>query len=168
MWRTIRGERIADLRAFVSATLADGERRVDIGTDSIVFGKSTLFVTVITLLRPGKGGRAVYRREVRPRMRSLRERLVHEVWLSVSLALELGDLWPSALDLTIHVDANPSARHRSSRHVHELVAMVVSQGFRVAIKPLAWAATCAADRVARDLVARATRRGTSGNGTAAA
>jgi predicted RNase H-related nuclease YkuK (DUF458 family) len=39
--------------------------------------------------------------------------------------------------------------HRSSRYVQELTGMVVSQGFRAAIKPAAWAATCAADRLVR-------------------
>ena len=84
-----------------------------------------------------------------PRIASLRERLLREVWLSVELALEISPLLPGSAELTVHVDANPVQRHRSSRYVEELVGLVVSQGFAVAIKPAAWAATKAADFVVR-------------------
>ena len=154
MWRTIRGQRVDDLREFLRATLADGERRVDIGTDSLNFGRRTVLVTVVTLIRPGKGGRAVYKCEVTPRIASLRQRLAREVGLSLQVAFGLGDVLASATDLTIHVDANPAPEHRSSRFVHELVGMVVGQGFRVAIKPQAWAATCVADHIARIYASR--------------
>ena len=147
MWRTIRGERIPNLAEFVATTIRDGHRRVDIGTDSLQAGRHSQFVTVVALLNPGKGGRAVYRREARPRIESLRERLLREVWLSVSLGLQLNDIIPANTDLTIHVDANPVPLHRSSRYVQELTAMVVSQGFRIALKPASWAATHAADYV---------------------
>ena len=100
VWRTIRGERVRDLRAFVTATIEAGHRRIDIGTDSLVAGRHTHFVTVVALLNPGTGGRAIFRREVRPRIESLRERLLREVWLSVDLGLELNAVIPAATDLT--------------------------------------------------------------------
>jgi predicted RNase H-related nuclease YkuK (DUF458 family) len=37
----------------------------------------------------GRGGRAVYTRKISPRINSLRQRLVREVWLSVDLGLRL-------------------------------------------------------------------------------
>jgi predicted RNase H-related nuclease YkuK (DUF458 family) len=157
VWRTIRGERVRDLKAFVAATIAAGHRRIDIGTDSLVAGRHSHFVTVVAMLNPGKGGRAIFRREVRPRIESLRERLLREVWLSVDLGLELNALIPASIDLTIHVDANPVPIHRSSHYVQELTAMVVSQGFRVALKPAAWAATHAADHVLHALAAEIDR-----------
>jgi len=154
VWRTIRGERIGDLREFVETACAEGRRLVDIGTDSMQIGARTQFVTVLAIRNPGHGGRAIYRRETRARMTSLRARLLREAWLSVDLALALNDVIPNEADLTIHVDANPVPRHRSSLYVQELTALVVSQGFRIALKPSAWAATCAADHVLHGLAER--------------
>ncbi len=147
MWRTLKGERVPDLTEFVALAIAKGHRRVDIGSDSLQIGRRTELVTVVALVNPGKGGRAVYRRETLPRIESLRERLLREAWLSVRLALDIQPILPVDVELTIHIDANPQPVHRSSRYVQELTAMVVSQGFRVAIKPAAWAATHAADYV---------------------
>ncbi len=156
MWRTLKDDRIDDLTAFVRTASEGGDRTVHIGTDSLQRGRLTQFVTVLAILTPGKGGRAAYRREVRPRIESLRERLLREVWLSVSLGLELSRVVPAGIEMQIHIDANPVLKHRSSRYVQELVGMVVSQGFRAVIKPESWAATHTADRVVRGLA------GTSG------
>jgi uncharacterized protein len=151
VWRTIEGKRIAGIHEFVRETTLDGHRKVEIGTDSRQAGRLTQFVTVVAILNPGKGGRAVYCREVAPRITSLRERLLREVFLSVSLGLELNPILPASCGLTIHIDANPVVSYRSSRYIHELVGMVVSQGFRAAIKPESWAASHTADRVVRTL-----------------
>jgi hypothetical protein len=158
MWKTLRDERIDDVQAFVRLAVGDGERTLHIGTDSLQRGRLTQFVTVLAILTPGKGGRAAYRREVRPRIESLRERLLREVWLSVSLGLELERVLPTGLEMQIHIDANPVPKHRSSRYVQELVGMVVSQGFRAVIKPESWAATHTADRVVRGLVSAQSAR----------
>ena len=149
MWRTINEVRIPDIREFVRTTVAAGKRDVHIGTDSLQAGRATRFVTVLVLLLPGKGGRVAYRRVVVPRIRSLRERLLREVYHSVALGLEINDMLPEASELTLHVDANPVIKHRSSRYIHELVGMVVGQGFKALVKPESWAATHTADRIAR-------------------
>jgi uncharacterized protein len=156
MWRTINGERIDDLMAFVQSASAGGQRTLHIGTDSLQRGRMTQFVTVLAILNPGKGGRAAYRREVRSRIDSLRERLLREVWLSVDLGLSITPLLPEEAELHIHIDANPVPKHRSSRYIQELVGMAVSQGFRAVIKPDSWAASHAADRLVRGLAAETT------------
>ena len=102
---------------------------------------------VVAILTPGRGGRALWRRETRARIASLRERLLVEVWLSVELGLSLHPVVPG--ELSVHIDANPVARHRSSAYVQELVGLVVSQGFRAVIKPESWAASRTADRMVR-------------------
>ena len=107
----------------------------------------TQFVTVLAVLTPGKGGRAAYVRQVVPRIASLRQRLLQEVWLSVDLALKLTDVIPG--ELLVHIDANPVVTHRSSAYVQELVGLVVGQGFRALIKPESWAASHTADHVVR-------------------
>jgi predicted RNase H-related nuclease YkuK (DUF458 family) len=53
--------------------------------------------------------------------------------------------------LSVHIDANPEPRHRSSEFVQELVGMVMGQGFKAIIKPDAYAASHAADWIVRHL-----------------
>jgi predicted RNase H-related nuclease YkuK (DUF458 family) len=145
-WRTLKDEKIGDIREFVREAARDGQS-VHLGTDSRQAGRHTQFVTVVAILTPGKGGRAAYARAVVPRIASLRERLLREVWLSVELGLQLTSVVSG--ELSVHIDANPVVTHRSNRYVQELVGLVVSQGFRAAIKPESWAATHAADRLVR-------------------
>ena len=145
-WRTLTGVPIEDVVVFVREN-ARGGQAVHVGTDSLQLARHTRFVTVVAILTPGRGGRAIYRREVRPRIASLRERLLREVWLSVELGLGLSPVVPGSL--SVHIDANPVETHRSSRYVQELVGLVVSQGFRAVIKPESWAASRAADRMVR-------------------
>jgi hypothetical protein len=112
-------------------------------------GKFTEFVTVLVVLEEGHGGRAFYVNERVPRIRSLRERLMKEVWMSIQTGLELNSYIPAKSGLTIHVDANPDTRFKSSAYVQELVGMVVGQGFNAVMKPDAWAASHCADHVVK-------------------
>jgi uncharacterized protein len=146
MWKTLKDDKIADIVAWVKEASKDGQE-VHIGTDSLQTGRYTQFVTVVAILTPMKGGRAAYSREVVPRITSLRERLLAEVWRSVSLGLDLTGIVPG--DLTVHIDANDNVIHKSSRYVQELVGAVVSQGFKAEIKPRAWCASHAADHIVR-------------------
>lgn len=146
MWKTLREVKVPDILQFVEDASRNGEA-VHVGTDSLQSGRVTQFVTVVVVLMPGRGGRVAYRREVVPRIRSLRERLLKEVWKSVELGLQISPVVPG--DLTVHIDANPVQAHRSSAYVQELVGLVVGQGFRAAIKPHSWAASHAADHAVR-------------------
>jgi uncharacterized protein len=146
MWKTLNEVRIPDVLQFVQDASKDGQA-VHIGTDSLQSGRFTQFVTVVVILTPRKGGRVAYRREIVPRITSLRERLLKEVWKSVELGLQLSPLVVG--DLTVHIDANPVVAHKSSQYVQELVGLVVGQGFKALIKPESWAASHAADHVVR-------------------
>ena len=145
-WRTLTGRPIGDVVDFVREHARDGQV-VHLGTDSLQLRRHSRFVTVVAILTPGRGGRAIWTRAVSPRIASLRERLLREVWLSVELGLRLHPVVPGPLH--VHIDANPIARHKSSAYVQELVGLVVSQGFRAVIKPESWAASRAADRLVR-------------------
>jgi len=145
-WRTISDVAVPDIEQFVAEASASGQE-VHIGTDSLQKGKVTQFVSVIAVLNPPKGGRAVYTQKIVPRIKSLRERLMQEVWLSVELGLRLSPKIKG--DLTVHIDANANAKFMSSRYLQELVGLVVSQGFRALWKPDSWAATHCADHVVR-------------------
>lgn len=146
MWKTLGETKIPDILAFV-AEASQGGQAVHVGSDSLQRGRFTHLVTVVVILTPRKGGRVAYRRELVPRIPSLRERLLTEVWKSVDLGLQLAPLVKG--DLTVHIDANPVVAHKSSAYVQELVGLVVGQGFKALIKPESWAASHAADHVVR-------------------
>jgi uncharacterized protein len=146
MWKTLNEVKVPDILQFVQDASRDGQA-VHIGTDSLQSGRFTQFVTVVVILTPRKGGRVAYRREIVPRITSLRERLLKEVWRSVDLGLQFSPIVKG--DLAVHIDANPVVAHKSSQYVQELVGLVVGQGFKALIKPDSWAASHAADHVVR-------------------
>jgi predicted RNase H-related nuclease YkuK (DUF458 family) len=146
MWKTLSEVKVPDIILFVEDESREG-RAVHVGTDSLQTGRVTQFVTVVVILTPGKGGRVAYRRQVVPRIKSLRARLLQEVWLSVDLGLQFSPVVSG--ELTVHIDANPVVAHKSSAYVQELVGLVVGQGFKALIKPESWAASHAADHVVR-------------------
>lgn len=156
IWKTLEGQKIEDVLGHFKQMLVeakDGEgKEIHIGSDSQQAGKFTEFVTVVVVLNKGKGGRAFYTRERTPRVKSLRERLLKEVWLSVTTGLALQELMTEDVELTVHIDANPNLKFKSSSYVKELTAMVVSQGFKSLLKPDSWAATHAADHVVKHKV----------------
>lgn len=150
-WKSLAGGPAVDLRLEVEREVANGATELCIGTDSQQVKRFTEYVTVVVTTRPGKGGRVIFHRERVPRIKSLRERLSREVWMSTSLAMELTapfDIGSNPIDdleLSIHIDANPDPKYRSSEYVQELVGLVVGQGFHAVIKPQSWAAGHAAD-----------------------
>ena len=154
-WKTVSGIPVESIEDYVSAASTAGQA-VHIGTDSLQTGRYTQFVTVVAVLTPHHGGRAAYSREIVPRITSLRERLLKEVWRSVELGLALTGKVKG--ELTVHIDANPVVQHMSSRYVQELVGLVVGQGFKALIKPEAWAASHCADHIVRVLNANPRRR----------
>lgn len=160
-WKSLAGDKISDMAQFLRDQLAAGDKDVHIGTDSQQKGKFTEYVTVLVVLTPGKGGRVFFHSEKVPRIRSLRERLHKEVWMSTELAMELsstpdiGDVQAiiEGSELTIHIDANPDAgpggKFKSNEYAKELAGLVVGQGFKMLLKPDAWAAQHAADHAVK-------------------
>ncbi len=153
-WKTLAGEEV-DLRSTIEACLREyPDAEVTIASDSQQRGQHTEYVTVVTLIRPGKGGRVLFNRELISRVRELRERLWKETWRSTELAMELtetpdiGDRMQIDVQ-AIHIDANVDPKHKSSKYVEELVGLVVGQGFKAVVKPEAWAASHAADHAVK-------------------
>ena len=151
-WKTMENKKIGDLVSLIKKELAEGNREIHVGSDSQQNGLFTEMVTVVVVLNKGKGGRAFYVREKMTRIKSLRERLMKEVWMSVNVGLELNAHVPETVGLTIHVDANPNLKFKSSSYVKELTAMVVSQGFKTLLKPESWCASHAADHVVKNKI----------------
>ena len=153
-WKTLAHERIEIISAIESELALCPEAEVTIASDSQQRGQNTEFVTVVTVIRPGKGGRVFFCREFVPRVRDLRSRLWEETWRSTQLAMELtktDDSFqsPSITVHAVHIDANVDPKHASSKYVEELVGLVVGQGFNAIVKPEAWAASHAADHAVK-------------------
>lgn len=147
-WRTLAEVPIHDIVEWVKHASAEGQA-VHIGTDSLQTHRNTQFVTVVVIHTPTKGGRVAYAREVVPRITSIREKLLKEVWRSVELAMAIHPHVPG--ELTVHIDASPTVQHKSSKYIQELVGLVVGQGFSYLVKPDAWAATHVGDWTVRHL-----------------
>ncbi len=146
-WRTLSETPVDSMIDFVVAECAKSGP-IRIGTDSLQTGRFSQFVTIIAFPRAGgTGWRAIYSREVMPRITSLRQRLMKEVWMSVTIGMDLAPL--KIGDLEIHIDANPSAKYMSNKYVQELVGMAMGQGFRAVIKPDSFIASHAADHIVR-------------------
>lgn len=154
-WKSLDGTTV-DLRSAIASELsARNDCEIHVGTDSQQHGLKTEFVTVVVVVRPSKGARVLYFREKVPRIKSLRERLTREVWITLELAMELtstpdiGQPVVDMHDMTVHIDANPDPRFRSSEVVQELAGMCVGQGFRTFLKPHSWAAAHVADHAVK-------------------
>lgn len=157
-WRALSGA-VIDLRSTIESELRVSAEEgisaeVTIATDSQQRGKHTEYVTVVTVIRPGKGGRVFFTRELIPRVKTLRERLWNEAWRSSELAMELtatpdiGERMEIPIH-AVHIDANVDPKHKSSEYVQELVGLVAGMGFNAVVKPESWAASHAADHVVK-------------------
>jgi predicted RNase H-related nuclease YkuK (DUF458 family) len=150
-WKTVEGKRVVAPMEEIPAAVA-GLKTIYVGTDSQQDRNKTQFVSVVVVLDPGHGGRAFWTKESVPRIKSLRERLLREAWMSVQLALEITPFVDELSQLEVHVDANTDTKFKSSQYVKELTSLVVSQGFSCKLKPEAWAAMHVADKVVKDKV----------------
>jgi predicted RNase H-related nuclease YkuK (DUF458 family) len=126
---------------------SDAEYQIFIGTDSQIHRKKrcVVYATCIVLYRKGKGGRVFVAKETQAIPNSLKERLMNEVWRSLSVSFDLSLGLPPTVEVVIHVDVNKSYKYKSGNYHQELVSLVTGQGFKCRIKPDAWAAQCIAD-----------------------
>lgn len=145
-WKVLGKKKTENLEEWVKNHAAEGTE-IHIGTDSIQLKHHTQFITVVIIITPSKGGRVLYSRRIVPRIESLRQRLLAEVWESLETSMAVQALGKGSL--TIHIDANTEEKHMSSKYIKELVGMVVGNGFQALVKPDAWAATACADYVVR-------------------
>jgi predicted RNase H-related nuclease YkuK (DUF458 family) len=151
-WTTLSREPVPDLVQELHRLLEDGPRVIHVGTDAQKIDHRVEFVTCVVVLTPQKGGRVFYTRVQRRRrdVHTLRQKLFTEAWMSVETAMELNPHLPDDVPIVVHLDVNPDRRWASSRHIHEVVGLVLGQGFEVLFKPDAWAASHAADHVIKN------------------
>jgi predicted RNase H-related nuclease YkuK (DUF458 family) len=131
---------------------------VYIGCDSIRFKKQGRFyaryATVVILHKDSRHGcQLFYTEETLPdfgkKTEGLRQRLINEAGFAIGVASELIDVIGDR-HMEIHLDINPKEEHASSKAVKEATGYVLgATGIIPKIKPFAFAAMHAADRVAR-------------------
>lgn len=153
-WRRLNGSRILlpikeAVQKTIEKELAEGHQlKICIGTDSQVRGKNIGFATVIVFLREGKGGFMFINSEVLTQKMAIRERMIHEVSKSVTLAYELSDIWDQYnIDLEIHADINTDASFKSNVALKEAMGYIKGMGYEFKAKPNAFASSSCADKV---------------------
>lgn len=153
-WRRLNGSRILlpikeAVQKTIEKELAAGHQlKICIGTDSQVRGKNIGFATVIVFLREGKGGFMFINSEVLTQKMAIRERMIHEVSKSVTLAYELSEIWDKYnIALEIHADINTDASFKSNVALKEAMGYIKGMGYEFKAKPNAFASSSCADKV---------------------
>lgn len=117
----------------------DSEKRPDNDAD---------FVTAVVVHRVGNGGRYFWRRAELNKIRTLRDRIIQEVLLSLETAKDLllvfKDFETVGFDFEIHVDIGEKGETKSM--IQEMVGMIRANNFEAKIKPYSYAASKVADR----------------------
>jgi predicted RNase H-related nuclease YkuK (DUF458 family) len=129
---------------------------VYIGCDSIRFRKNKMWyakysTVVIIHMDSKKGGQLFHASVDMPDFGNLKQRLLMEVQLAVTAAMEIIDVIGDR-HFEVHLDINPNPKHKSNVAVKEALGWVRgSLGMDAKIKPSAFAATHAADHAVRHL-----------------
>jgi predicted RNase H-related nuclease YkuK (DUF458 family) len=127
---------------------------VYIGCDSIRFRKNkqwyAKYSTVVIVHMDSKKGCRLFHESIdMPDYGNLKQRLLTEVNYAVAAATEIIDVLGDR-HMEVHLDINPSPKHKSSIAVKEALGWVKgSLGIDAKIKPDSFAATHAADHVVR-------------------
>lgn len=148
MFRDFYGTEIEDIVEYSKKYVASmPNQSLFVGCDSQVRGDVTVYATVICFYNEGKGAHVVYQKEKENRNTHLFSRLWAEVERTINLAATLRDRLPRGIMIDTHFDINPNEQYRSNIVYRAAVGYAQGAGFMFKVKPQAWAATCAADRL---------------------
>lgn len=158
---------IEDVISYISEYYKQGEDiKVTIGCDSKQKSRTTIYSLVIMLYDEFRhdGAHIIYMKFTTPREKDLFTRLMNEavyslnlgIWLDESLDdIKIPIYKPNDYDksipfrkIEIHVDVNPKENHKSNIAYNAIMGMLCGSGFYVKAKPIAPAASCAADYLA--------------------
>jgi predicted RNase H-related nuclease YkuK (DUF458 family) len=133
--------------ACVQKEMLDGkELRVCVGTDSQQYARHSEFASVVVIYKVGQGGSMLMRRFRETRSMTLRERLMHEVALSIDIAWQLLEpLQKLGATVEVHADINEDPRFPSHVAYQEARGYVRGMGLTFKAKPEAFASSCCAD-----------------------
>lgn len=124
-----------------------------IGSDAQQHSKKVDFVTVAVLYDPTlrNGGRGFSTRNKVPKdqVKNIWTKLYTEVQLSLELACALVERGVDSSKIEVHIDANQIEGYKSTPYAKTLAGMVIGSGFKTRIKPDAWAASYACERLVK-------------------
>jgi hypothetical protein len=127
---------------------------VYVGCDSVCFKKNGIwyarYATVVILHHATRHGASIYHDlQVLPDFRNIKTRMMNEVMFATNAALEIVDFLEGR-HMEIHLDINPSPKHKSNVAMKEAMGYVLGNtGIQPMLKPDAWAASHASDHCAR-------------------
>ncbi len=117
-----------------------------VGTDSQNHMSFTRFVTVLCLRVEGNGVHVLVSRMDLPKIYDYRYRLLKEADITAEFARDHKEYFKeNGMPLNIHSDYNAATNHKSNGVVTEASNYFKIHGFNMEIKPLAFAASYAAD-----------------------
>lgn len=119
-----------------------------VGSDSAM-NNETHFITAVVLHRRGRGAKYFWAQMVKPRFKTLRERIWQEAIFSISVAKSIAEGLEKREvrnhDIEIHVDIGENGPTKTL--IQEITGYVRGNGFPVHIKPQSCAASAVADRL---------------------
>jgi hypothetical protein len=123
--------------------------RITIGTDSQLLQNGVAdFVSAIVIHRVGNGGRYFFRRFNEKNFFTLRDRIIHEVLVSLDLGTQI--LEPLRqhphlqFEFEIHADVGENGPTKAM--LQEVIGMIRAYNFEAKVKPESYAASSIADR----------------------
>lgn len=153
-WRKFSGEKLhKPIRELVESTIqveqALGHRlKVCIGADSQVKGKNIEFALVVVFLREKKGGFMYFTTQRLFNRMTIKERMIHEVSMSVQLAYELCSILDQYhVELEVHADINTDPHFKSNVAFRDAMGYILGMGYVFKAKPHAFASSYCADRL---------------------
>jgi predicted RNase H-related nuclease YkuK (DUF458 family) len=153
-WMKLSGATIStNLRDAVEQAILDElnagyKLKVCIGTDSQVHGQLIEFASVIVFIREKQGGFMFVKKEKYVGKLGIKERMIHEVTMSIDTAYQLADLFSKyKVNLEVHADINQSPKHKSHQAFQEAMGYITGMGYTFKAKPHAFASTSCANKV---------------------
>lgn len=145
---------VSDIFDLVQDYLEDNPKiQIHLGVDSKLYGKEAIFVCVVVLYTPGRGGRVLSRRTIRNY--DHKPNTIDRLWQEVADAMEVAEdlakiCTPCGVprsNIHVHLDLNSSPKHVSHEVYNPGIKWVKSLGFIPQGKPGAWAASSVANRL---------------------
>lgn len=128
--------------------------KIIVGTDSLA-NEYTEFISAITVLKIGNGGRYFWTKSEKTRCPTLQDRIYKETMYSITLAQELKGRLKESIgeeifwneDVVVHIDVG--ANGPTKNIIEAVTGMVKGYGLTPEIKPYAFGAFVVADRHVR-------------------
>jgi uncharacterized protein len=157
-------EVVDDIKEYLKNFLQKNKNvKIAVGSDSLTHKRKVIYATIIALFYPtlGKNGiieyhrgaHLLYHKEVHKGKIDMWNRLWKEVEMTMNVAefinqeiLENTE-WKKTIE--IHLDINPDEKWKSNKLFSSAVGMFESMGYPTIVKPVSWAATCAADNICK-------------------